>query len=468
MNATSFRLSAAFILLFGVTATVLFFYVTSMSTGLLLSQTREAVEEQVTQTRDVFRRGGIPALFRFVERQARQPGASLYLIADLSGRIIAGNVSALEPGVLDHPGWRARPFIYQRIQGEPDQQYRAVAAVIRMPNNLTLLIGRDVGEPERFRTIIRQSLILTLIAMAIGGLAIWFLIGRRALKRLDAVSNTTRNIMSGDLSQRLPVAGTGGEFDRLSEALNGLIARLEHLNSGVRDVSDNVAHDLKTPLTRMRNRADRALTTASDESELRAALEANIQDSDKLIATFNAILRISKLEAGTLLESKEAVDLGRLAQDVAELFEPSADDIGARIDVKVDGPVTLAGNRELLAQTLANLIENALHHGMPAEGGLVVIEARQRPGGGAILAVRDNGPGIPAEERERAMARFGRLEKSRTTPGTGLGLSLVQAIVSAHGGTVELDDAAPGLIVRMVFDRNTTYSARNGGSQTVP
>ena len=452
MSSTAFRLSALFIMLFGVTAIILFIYVTSLTTRIVLGEIKESINQQVENVQVSYQRGGIPNILRYIDRQSRQPGAYLYLIADLSGRIIAGNVRAIEPGALDRPGWRGRPFEYQRYDGDDDHTFQAIAQVIRLPNNLTLLVGRDVGEPERIRLIVRNALVLTLALMAIGGILAWLLIGRRALKRLDDVSAATNSIVAGDLSRRLPVAGSGAEFDRLSEALNTLIAKLEVLNKGVRDISDNVAHDLKTPLTRMRSRADRALTQNVDKAKLREALEQNIDDSDQLIQTFNAILRISRLEAGTLLENRDAVDLSALGQDVVELFEPSAEESGATINLDIKKKVIILGNRELLAQTLFNLIENALRHGQNdgAIGKLnVSLIFDQKDKKTAQIIIADNGVGIEADERDHATERFVRLERSRSTPGTGLGLSLAKAIVEAHGGTIALEDNQPGLRINI-------------------
>ena len=467
MNATAFRMSALFIVLFGITAFLLFFYVTSMSARVLLSQMQGSVQEQVNDIRAAYERGGIANLVRFVDRQSRQPGAHLYLIADVSGRIIAGNVRALEPGILDKPGWRGQPFTYERYDNNGRGDFRAVAQVIRLPNQLTLLVGRDVGEPERFREVMRRAITLALGLMAAGGLAAWFFIGRGALKRLDAVSAATNSIIAGDLSRRLPVLGSGGEFDRLSESLNALIARLEVLNSGVRDVSNNVAHDLKTPLTRLRSRADRALSEAATEEELRRALEANIAESDQLIRTFNAILRISRLEAGGQLGNREPVKVDALVRDVVELFEPSAEDINAQITIGDLPKQDIAGNREMLAQVLSNLVENALRYGAEAEGGLTVtVSGRDLPDGKLTIEVADNGPGIAEKDHERVMERFVRLEESRSLPGTGLGLSLVKAMVEAHGGTIALGNNAPGLRVAVTLpavDKAMAKAKRNSG-----
>jgi signal transduction histidine kinase len=272
-SSTAMRLSALFLALFLVTAIALIYYVTSFSVRVLQSQTRVTIEEQLSNMNTAYERAGIPGLIRFVENASRQPGAALYLIADQSGRILSGNVQSVEAGVLDEAGWVVLPFSYERFNQNEDRAYRAIGRVIRLPNGLILMVGRDVGEPERFRVIVRQALALALGIMTLGALAIWFLVGRGALKRIDAVAAESRRIIGGDLTRRLPVNGSNDEFDRLALSLNGLIERISKLDLGVRDVATNVAHDLRTPLTRIRSRAEHALAHSRDcgESLARAA-----------------------------------------------------------------------------------------------------------------------------------------------------------------------------------------------------
>src|SRR5690606_3005664 len=267
---------------------------------------------------------------------ARQPGAFLYLIADPSGRIVFGNVAELEPGVLDRTGWTVRPFWYRRFgenennagnSGETaSEEFQALAEVIRIPNQLILLVGRDLGEPERFRDIVRRSLFLALGIMVIGGFLIWFLVGRRALRRIDSINEASLRIVAGDASGRLPVSGAGDEFDRLSENLNGLLDRIARLDEGLREVSANIAHDLRTPLTRLRNRAEEALSRQSSTEDYRTALEAVIGEADQLIRTFNAILMISRLEAGSSGEPLVRLELDAILRDVVDLYEPLAEE----------------------------------------------------------------------------------------------------------------------------------------------
>ncbi len=207
-------------------------------------------------------------LLRTLERRARQPGANLYIIAGPSGDILAGNVASVQPGVFEETGWTSIPFSYQRYaDSDRDRRHTAIANIFVLDNGLRVLVGRDLGEPERFRVLVRQALMVALAIMGLGAIIIWFGIGRNALKRIDRMSDAGKKIMAGDLSQRLPVGGSGDEFDRLSVSLNTMLERIEKLNEGLRQVSDNIAHDLKTPLTRLRNKAADALDTTRRRPE---------------------------------------------------------------------------------------------------------------------------------------------------------------------------------------------------------
>jgi signal transduction histidine kinase len=271
------------------------------------------------------------------------------------------------------------------------------------------------------------------------------------LKRIDSLSDAGRRIMGGDLSGRLPVTGAGDEFDRLSENLNSMLARIAALNEGLKQVSDNIAHDLKTPLTRLRNRAEAALSGKRTSKEYREVLEATIAESDQLIRTFNAILMISRLEAGNSAEPTTAVDLAETVRDVVELYEPLAEENGVQITAETGEPARIAGNRELIGQALSNIVDNAIKYSAGGEGEPRVGVSLEKSADGIIVAVRDNGPGIAEADRERVTERFVRLEQSRNLPGSGLGLSLAKAVMTFHGGRLELTDAGPGLLVRMVF-----------------
>ncbi|MEW9615985.1 ATP-binding protein [Shinella sp. S4-D37] len=457
-RTTAVRLSAVYLLLFAICAAFLVFYVSSMSERLLRQQMREAVTQEVEQIERVFENNGMNGLLRTLERRARQPGANLYIIASPTGEVLAGNVASLQPGVLDAEGWTETPFRYQRFQEEARGNKRpmAYAQVIVLTNGLRVLVGRDLGEPENFRYLVRQALMVALGVMGFGALAIWYLIGRNALKRMDRMSGASQRIMAGDLSQRLPTSGSGDEFDRLSESLNTMLGRIEKLDEGLKQVSDNIAHDLKTPLTRLRNKAEAALA-GGEQADYRTALEEMIGESDQLIRTFNALLMISRVEAGQAPAEMSAIDISGIAQDSAELYEPVAEDSGLRLVTGVAEGVEVKGNRELVGQALGNLIDNAIKYAEGSGGEPDIRISLERREGEVVLSVADNGPGVPDDKREDVVKRFVRLDASRSKPGTGLGLSLAGAVMEMHHGRLELDathverENNRGLTVRMVF-----------------
>ncbi|MFB9983280.1 ATP-binding protein [Mesorhizobium kowhaii] len=483
MKTTAARLSALYLLLFALCAVALVFYMTSLSARMLTAQTQDTINDEVLGLARAYQRGGLPVLVRVVEARSRQPGANLYLIADANGQILTGNVQSLEPGVLETEGWTNSPFSYQRFgEGELERQrnlpadqsttqseqneaqaqgekgHNAIALVLRLPNQMIMLVGRDLGEPERFRAVIRRALMLALGMMGLGGLLIWFFVGRAALKRIDSVSEASRRIMGGDLSGRLPVTGAGDEFDRLSENLNTMLARIAKLNEGLKQVSDNIAHDLKTPLTRLRNRAEATLSGKHKTTDYRQALEGTIAESDQLIKTFNAILMISRLEAGYSSENTNRVDLAEAVRDVVELYEPVAEEAGVSLETELREAAFVNGNRELIGQALSNIVDNAIKYSTDATAQPAVRVAVTRVGTEVRLSVVDNGHGIPDDgDRARATERFVRLEKSRSQPGSGLGLSLAKAVMTFHNGRLDLLPGNPGLSVVMSFPSREDY-----------
>ncbi|MGV6904047.1 MULTISPECIES: ATP-binding protein [unclassified Brucella] len=452
MRTTAARLSALYLLLFAVGAVALVFYMTNLSASILAGQTQQALGEEVASIGKSYARGGIPQLVRTIDYRSRQPGAYLYLVADPTGRILAGNVESVEPGVLNTDGIIERAFTYRRYgEQAPQMEHRAIAVVIALPNGMRLLVGRDLGEPERFRDLIRNSLVLALGIMGVGALLIWLFVGRRALKRIDDVLRASQRIMDGDLTGRLPVNGSGDEFDRLSGNFNVMLARILELNEGLKQVSDNIAHDLKTPLTRLRNRAEEALGGEKVEPEYRAALEDIIGESDQLICTFNAILMISRLEAGYSSENLDDMPVAPIMRDVAEMYEPVAEDAGVTLTLGALDDVALHINRELVGQTVSNLVDNAIKYAGGEGRTATVTLLMEKDAQWVRIVVADNGPGIPADKRDHATERFVRLEESRTQPGSGLGLSLAKAVMKLHGGALRLEDNGPGLRAVLEF-----------------
>ena len=444
VSTTAFKLSAIYLTVFSVFAVVFAISITYAANQLLDQQINEAISSEFLNLSEEWNRGGTLDLINAIDQRSRLPGASLYLLTDPSGRVLAGNVTQVATELLARAISEPTVVEYQTPQGE---DRLAMVRVARLSGGLILLVGRDMAEREHFADIIRFALIVAAILL-IGLAAIsWFFVSRRVLRRIDSVSATTRQIMAGDLTGRLEVAGTNDEFDRLAASLNTMLERIELLLLGLKEVTDNIAHDLRTPLTRLRNRVERALAQPGAEDQ-RDVLQATIDDADQLIATFDSLLTIARLEAGASEGEIDEIDAAEIARDVAELYDPVADEADVELIVDANGPTPLRGNRELLSQALANLVDNAIKHGRPTadgKGGRQVRIVVKKDGGDVTIAVADNGPGIPEGERSRVQQRFVRLEKSRSTPGTGLGLSLAAAAVKLGKGSLELSDANPGL-----------------------
>ncbi len=447
IRTTAFKLLAAYLLVFAFFALFMIGYVAWHTRQLIEVQVAENVAGEVRFLSDQYRMGGIQRLVLAIDRRTRRPGSSIYLLVNFGGEVLASNVSDLPLGLLDSSGTRLTP--YRRSDEPGAKENLAFVQVFLLPGGYRLLVGRDIEERDTVRQLVvrpaQGALVLILVLGVVGGV----FVTRRVLKRIDSMTATSETIMAGDLSGRLAVNGTDDEFDRLAHSLNTMLDRIEGLMVGLKEVSDNIAHDLKTPLTRLRNRAEEALRGASSETQWRAALETTIEESDGLIRTFDALLMIARAEAGHARDTMVDLDLKDIAENVAELYEPLADEQGLDLTVEAEA-ISVHGVRELLAQALSNLVDNAIKYGLPPDGGRgrITVSLR-REGDTAVLAVADAGAGIPAGDRERVVERFVRLDASRSRPGSGLGLSLVAAVARLHGGSLDISDAAPGLRVSL-------------------
>ncbi len=444
---TAVRLSAIYIVVFTVFSLFLVGAVTHEAARVVDRQLLEAIDNDVETLRDDYRDGGVVRLIFTLDERSRRPDAGLFYVVDPSGNPIAGNVAELPLQAVTEDDNEPHTLPYSRFEDGRETRHVALVRAFTLENGFHVLVGRDVGERERFRAVFRKSFRWIIVAMVVlAGLTWWFL-ARRVLKRIDQVSDASRRIVAGDLSGRLPISGSGDEFDRLAVSLNDMLAKIGELMKGLKEVSDNIAHDLKTPLTRLRNRLEAALAGPDDVENHRRALEAAIEESDGLIRTFDALLMIARVEAGSSLAAAREVDLTEIAREVAELYEPVAEDEGVAFVVEADEPVKLVAVRELLAQALTNLVDNALKYGRVEGREAKVTIAVRRDGDHALLSVADTGPGIPAADRTRVLDRFTRLEASRSAPGSGLGLALAAAVARHHKGEIDLADAEPGLKV---------------------
>ena len=451
LRATAFKLSFVYLVIFTTCAMLMLVYVDSSVRKVLYQSYVSSVEAELFDLGGQNDTAGQRALITVIQQRMRARGASLYLLTSPDKHLIVGNVPAMPATNVINEG---APFEYT-FNDEQGKLIQAVVQIQRLQDGSYLMVGRDLAQLAELRGMIRNasdwSIVLAGVLGCLGG---WF-IARRVLSRVDEMTADTMDIISGNLSSRLQVAGTGDELDRLAESINEMLDRIEELMMGLKQVSDNIAHDLKTPLTRLRNRADEALRSAVTVEDLQGALGDVIEESDNLIKIFNALLMIARLEAGHASENLSYFDAASVTADVAELYEAVAEDEGVRLSLRVAHPLRIYGSRELLGQAIANLIDNALKYGPPAEDGkpapLVVVEVKSEADYG-IISVSDQGKGIPdAADKARVLVRFTRLESSRSLPGFGLGLSLVSAVASLHGGYVKLEDNHPGLLVKLIL-----------------
>ena len=451
---SAFRLSAAAVFAFVMAAVII--------SGLLFWQTNAMITDQVLATlreeADLLRKqaadGGQPALVETITVLARPEGRGLYLLTDHDGAKLAGNLNRLPPELIKSSNGGVFTYL-PSVKNKDGSERLAVAIPVDAGGGLKLLLGRDIEDQRAFADKVKHTFLIGFGLLSLLGLAAGLAVSRLVLTRMDTITATSRSIMAGDLSRRIPVDGSGGELDELAQSLNAMLERIEGLMSGLREVSDNIAHDLKTPINRLRNAAEAALRDARGAPAYREGLERTIEKSDELIKTFNALLLIARLEAGPLEESLEVFELTSLIEDVAELYAPAAEEAGFLLTLETAGKVCVRANRQLIGQATSNLIDNAIKYSRGGQPGSTItvrvgpVNAAQ--GRRAEIAVSDRGPGISAQDRERVLKRFVRLEESRTKPGTGLGLSLVAAVARLHHGSVRIEDNQPGLKVVLVL-----------------
>ena len=459
VRTTAFKLTLVYLTVFALFAVCLLGYFAWNTRRLITEQINRTVDAEITGLSEQYNQGGIRRLVFVIDARARRPGSSLYLVTTFSGDGLAGNVGSLGEGVLEHSGWIET--VYRRLDDPEGTEHHALVRVFQLAGGFRLLVGRDLEERERLYDIVIAAGWWSIAVVIVLGLVGGAFVARRVLKRVDAMTETTQIIMAGDLSGRLPVVGTDDELDRLAVNLNVMLERIEALLKGFKEVSDNIAHDLKTPLTRLRNRAEEALHLGKGEGDYRSALQATIDESDGLIRTFNALLMIARAESGQSSTPMAEFDATEVAHGVGELYEPVADDKGITLKIEADSPLPLRGSRELVTQALANLIDNAIKYsklagetaGSGTSAEIVVTAATD--GDRILLSVADRGPGIAKQDRAHVVERFVRLEQSRSEPGSGLGLSLVSAVAHLHGGELRFEDNHPGLKAVLSLPRGT-------------
>jgi signal transduction histidine kinase len=472
--ASPFRLFAVYVSLFCAAVAITFIYVYLAMQGFLAQEAGTAVQADLEVLQAQYREGGPPALLSAVSERSAPSGNALYLLTDGPGHRLAGNLETVAADLWNTQG--PVNFAYRIRSGGKIAERQAFGFVQRFPGDLRLVVGRDVEAQEAVKRVMRYAFLLGYGFIALIGFGGGALISRRLLQRVDAASNAARAIMNGNLAERIPVTGRRDEFDRLSQSLNAMLDRIQDLMTGLKDVSDNIAHDLKTPLHRLRTRAERSLQSNQSPEKLAEALGSVIEEADALIQTFDALLSIARLEAGSRAETFGPLNVCALVRDVADLYEPAAEEHRLCLRLSCAGDIMIAGEKHLLGQAVANLLDNAIKYASPnsaegANGGAeatMVDIALEDKGDAVDIIVADHGPGIPARDRERVLQRFVRLQPSRSIPGSGLGLSLVAAVARLHGGSVSLEDNKPGLRVRLRIQKNLPEAPKAGAREARP
>jgi signal transduction histidine kinase len=439
LRSAGFRFAAIYALLLAVSAAALAIFLWWSTAGLLDRQTTAAIQADAQSLSERFSIGGLPALVLTIEDRLTQnvEDDAIYLLVDPAGRRIAGNLEHWPQGAAQNGAWYELPIERAGMRS------LALVASFDLPGGFHLLIGRDVQVRAQLRSLLTDALLwamLVVVAMASAGALVVRSLFRRALANVSATAGA---IAGGDYTQRVKLSGRGDEFDQLAETINDMLDRMARLMEGVREVSNAIAHDLRTPITRARTRLEDASVHAETVGELRAAIERATADLDGIVAVFQALLRIAEIEAGSRRAAFATLDVAPLLGDVAELYGPVADEKCIRLTVSAPPRLPAFGDRDLIQQAVANLVDNAVKFSPP--DGTVALSAAAT-GAGVAITVADKGPGIPEPDRARAAERFFRGETARNTPGSGLGLALVQAVAQLHGGSLRLSDAAPGLV----------------------
>ncbi|MEA2753852.1 MAG: hypothetical protein QOJ54_141 [Aliidongia sp.] len=441
-RTSTFRLALFYFGLFAVSVLAVLGLVYYHTVIYADQQTDETIDAEIIGLAEQYQQRGLAGLIAVIgDRSDPGRGSSmLYLLTDQRQHVLAGNLSGWPDATVGSDGW-------MRFNLDPTassaRRHVAQATSFLLSGGYQLLVGRDLAERLAFQNRMIEALswaaALTL-ALGLGG---GLLMSRGVLIRIETINQASDRVMAGELGRRIPVKGSGDEFDRLAGNLNLMLDRIERLMGGMRQVTDNIAHDLRSPLGRLRSRIEMALLADEDADYYREVLQQSTEDVDHLLATFNALLDIAEAEAGSPRAVLTDLNFGDLVSDLVELYEPSAEEQGLTLAATLPAErLEVRGNRHLLSRALANLVENALKY-TPAPGHIDI--ALSRTGDSAALVIADSGPGIPPDAHDRVFDRFVRLETSRTTPGNGLGLSLARAVIQLHGGKVALEDNAPGL-----------------------
>lgn len=439
LRSSAFQFTLLYILLFAISTFVLLAFIYWATVGFMAQQVDETIQAEIQGLAEQYRRNGLRGMVNVLnERVLNDPqGESIYLLVNPELSPIAGNLVEW-PALLD--GEDAWINFYLKRPNAGVGRHVARARLFQLRGGYRLLVGRDVYELERVRNLVERSVawgvLLTLVMGTLGGV----LFSRSTRRRIEVITQTSRHIMQGNLSLRVPDRGSGDDFDELAQQLNQMLERIEQLMMGIRHVTDNIAHDLRTPLTRLRSKMEVLAGSPMSEEARQVTLEI-IGEADQLLQTFNALLRIARIESGSYTSEFTTVDLRELVLDAAEFYEALAQEKNQQFNLDLSSNLVVKGDRDLLFQAVVNLLDNAIKY--TPEGGSVGV--RLRGFDQAVICIWDEGPGIEDDEQERVTQRFYRVDKTRGLPGNGLGLSMVKAVCEMHKGALVLKNNNPGL-----------------------
>jgi signal transduction histidine kinase len=445
LRSSAFTLAFSYVA-FGIAALVLFAAPLWYSWQVTIQESRTEILRADTQRlSEQFRRDGVPGLSAFIENRVglQIPGERILLLADPRLQRLAGNLPAWPDGVPSHSGTYTLPL---NLDG---RHTHAMLVHTVLPGGYNLLVGRDLALfaplARRFWYGLAAAAVVLSIAGVLGGL----LIRRAVLLRVEGLRQTVLAIVQGDWGHRLPLKSNSDELDTLSLTINGMLDQIEQLLHGMRDVSNSIAHDLRTPLAELRSRLEELSLTRPDPEETFAEIDAAVVDVDRVIGIFNALLRLAEIDSGVRRSGFVPVNAELVAKQAVDFYQPAAELKGVGLLYRGSGTGEFSGDPVLLAQAIGNLIDNALKY--TPVGGVISVEVAAVNGGGTAISVADNGPGIPDDEKPKVSTRFYRGDASRGTPGVGLGLTLVAGVAKVHSGTLELADNNPGLRVQMIL-----------------
>ncbi|MGH7124220.1 MAG: ATP-binding protein [Stellaceae bacterium] len=460
LRSSTFRLAILYVCLFGASVAGLFGYVYWSTTKYVKLRYDNMILADRHELVNIFNRSGRDQLAQELSSHGETSpmGGDVYMLADADYAPIAGNLKDWPLAARAGDGW----IEFSPPNLRPDAKHRPLlrAVVTTLPDGSHLLSGEDIDDMAAFARTINRGLAIGVVLLCVLASAAGISVTRRTVARIEAINATSRAVMASGLGKRIPMRGTKDEWDQLAQNLNAMLERIEDLVRGIKEVSDNIAHDLRTPLMRMRGRLEVALRGRRNGEADEALIARTVAELDEVLKTFSSLLRISAVEARERTVGFGSVDLGNLAAEVADLFDAAAEERGIHVRSTATATAPVLGDRDLLFEMLSNLIDNALKHGQSD----VEVTVEPDSAAGMRLRVRDRGSGIPSAERKHVFQRFYRLERSRTTPGNGLGLSLVQAVAQLHGAELALIDAAPGLAVEIGFPALADVSARPSGA----